>query len=244
MKNLKLFLTASFVSLALAACSYPMEEIGLFKTGKNGLPDIGSFSYDQTISFDVLKTTSLRSCLECHTTGRNAMGTAEQALALKGKILDEVNSNQMPPKASGYKSLTDCEKQILESWFDDQASGRPSGKIKDLPKCAGQSAPPVETKPDITKLPVTFENLQKYIIAPKCLSCHAHDVEDVETVLDSVAAMKEHGVLADTAEESKLYKIVLPTAKRQMPPLKSGLPRLTADETAFLKTWIDNGAHE
>ncbi len=222
-----------------------MEEAGVFKVGKNGLPDLGTLGYaDQEISFEVMKSTAMRSCMECHTSGRNAMGTQAEALALSTKILSEISNNAMPPKSSGYKTLTDCEKQIVETWFEDQARGRKSVKIKELSKCQGAVAPPKEDKPDITKLEVTFANLQKYIIAPKCLSCHAHDVEDVETVLDSVQAMHDHGVLGATAEESKIYKIVLPTAKRQMPPLKSGLPRLTVDEQVFLKTWIDNGAKE
>lgn len=244
---MKLLGTLLFLSLALtlSGCSFPLEEAGLFKVGKNGLPNLGTMAYsDQEITFDVLKSTAMRTCMECHTTGRNAMSTQAEALALSSKILSEVNSNAMPPKSSGYKTLTDCEKQIVETWFDDQAQGRKSAKIKDLPKCQGAVAPPKEDKPDISKLEVTFANLQKYIIAPKCLSCHAHDVEDVETVLDSVQAMHDHGVLGATAEDSKIYKIVLPTAKRQMPPLKSGLPRLTVAEQVFLKTWIDNGAKE
>ncbi|MDG0816213.1 hypothetical protein [Bdellovibrio svalbardensis] len=222
-----------------------MEEAGLFKGSNSGLPELGTLAYaNQEITFDVLKSTAMRTCMECHTTGRNAMGTPAEALALSGKILSEISSNAMPPKSSGYKTLTDCEKQIVETWLEDQAKSRKSVKIKDLPKCQGAVAPPKEEKPDISKLEVTFANLQKYIIAPKCLSCHAHDVEDVETVLDSVQGMHDAGVLAETAEESKIYQIVLPTAKRQMPPLKSGLPRLTVDEQVFLKTWIDKGAKE
>lgn len=221
-----------------------MEEVGLFKTGKNGVPDLGTLAYaDQQITFDVLKTTSLRACLECHTTGRNAMGTQAQALAIGTSILNEVHSDEMPPKSSGYPKLTDCEKQILETWLDDQAKSRDSVKINQLSKCAGANPPEKIEKPDINKLQVSFENLQKYILAPKCLSCHAHDVKGVETVLDSVDGMKEAGVLGSTAESSKIYQITLPTAKRQMPPAKSGLPRLTDDERLFLKKWLDAGAN-
>lgn len=238
-------LLLSLTVWTLGGCSFAMEEAGLFKVGKSGLPELGTLAYsDQEITFEVLKSTAMRTCMECHTTGRNAMGTQAEALALSNKILSEVNGNEMPPKSSGYKTLTDCEKQIVETWFDDQTQGRKSVKIKDLPKCQGAVAPPKEEKPDITKLEVTFANLQKYILAPKCLSCHAHDVDQVGTVLDSVAAMHDHKVLAATAEESRLYKIVLPTAKKQMPPTRSGLPKLTTDEQVFLKKWIDNGAKD
>lgn len=243
MKALSIFLLFSMVALTLMGCSFPMEEAGLFKVGKNEIPPLTTLAYaDQTITFNVLKSTALKACLECHSTGRNAMGTSEQVIALGKDILNAVNGNVMPPKASGYKSLTDCEKQILETWLDDQAQGRKSVRIKDLPRCQGAVTPPSEEKPDITKLEITFANLQKYIIAPKCLSCHAHDIQDVNTVLDSVQAMHDKNLLADTAENSKLYQMILPTAKRQMPPTKSGLPKLTLDEQVFLKTWIDKGA--
>ncbi|HEX7673653.1 MAG TPA: c-type cytochrome domain-containing protein [Bdellovibrio sp.] len=245
MKKLSLILFISMAGLSFVGCSYPLEEAGLFKSGKSSLPDLGALSYaDQEITFNVVKSTAMRACMECHTNGKNAMGTEAQALAISKSILDEVNSNQMPPKSSGYKSLTDCEKQILETYFADKAVGRKSVKIKELAKCAGALPPPKEDKPDITKLPVTFDNLQKYVLAPKCLSCHGHEVHDVETVLDSVEGMKEAGVLGATAEESKIWKITDSTQKRYMPPAKSGLPALTADERLFLKKWIDAGAKE
>ena len=193
----------------LVGCSFPMEEAGLFKTNKNGLPEVGTMNYaDQKITFDVLKETSLHVCLKCHTTGKNAMGTPQAALALSKSILDEVNGNQMPPKQSGYKSLTDCEKKILETWFEDQSRSRESGKIKDIPQCAGVTAPPKEDKPDFDKIAANYENLKKYILAPKCFSCHAHDVEDVKTVLDSLATIHDENLLGATAEESKLYQMI------------------------------------
>lgn len=231
----------------LTACSFALQEAGLYKSSnneKNNLGmSVGAF-VDQKITFDVLKATSLRTCLECHTGGKNAIGTAEQLLALKTTVLSEVATNEMPPKSSGYKSLTDCEKQILETWIDDQAKSIESVKIRELSKCGNVQPPTKEEKPDLKKLPVTFENLQKYIIAPKCLSCHSADKAEDDVILDSWAAMTSGDLIGATAEESDLYKMTLPTARKLMPPRKSGIPELTDDERNFLKTWIDNGAKE
>jgi uncharacterized membrane protein len=231
----------------LSACSFALQEAGLYKSSKNENNSLGSsvgaFA-DQKISFEVLKATSLRTCLECHTGGKNAIATADQLLALKTTVLSEVATNEMPPKSSGYKSLTDCEKQILETWIDDQSKNTESVKIKELSKC-GDARPPIkEEKPDLKTLPVTFENLQKYIIAPKCLSCHSADKAEDDVVLDTWAAMTSGDHIGATAEESDLYKMTLPTARKLMPPRKSGIPALNDDERNFLKTWIDNGAKE
>jgi uncharacterized membrane protein len=245
--SLFLFL-GTILSETLTGCSYALQEAGLYPASKNtaspkGKSNAEKFS-DQKITFEVVKVTALVTCLECHTSGRNAMATKEQFLAQKDLIRLEIENNEMPPKSSGFKLLSECEKQILETWIEDQDKNLESVKISELSKCTNTNSPEKIEKPDINTLSVSFENLQKYILAPKCLSCHSSETREGDIVLESIQSLQDGQVIASTAEESLLYRIVLPGKKGQMPPAKSGLPRLTDDELNFLKKWIDNGAKD
>lgn len=236
----------SIAFLGLSACSYTMEELGVFKDG-GPLPrvfDVTQFS-DKVVMFDVVTATSFNSCLQCHTTGSKSMNTPEKALALRTEIIESIQSGSMPPKSSGYRQLNDCEKQILETWFEDQVAIRtPTRKVKELSHC-GNMVPEKPKEPtDFSKLELTFENLTKEILAPKCLSCHTEEAAK-KTVLENYAVIKDQGLLEATAEESMLYKVtVAGMAKRFMPPKNKGIQPLTPEESDFLKRWIDAGAPE
>ncbi|MFS4461198.1 hypothetical protein [Bdellovibrio sp. HCB2-146] len=236
----------SIALLGLSACSYTMEELGAFKTGGR-LPrvfDVTQFS-DKVVTFEVVTATSLSSCLQCHTTGSKSMNTAEKALALRTEILDSVQSGSMPPKSSGYRQLNECEKQILETWYEDQVAVRtPTRKVKELSHCGNMVPEKPKDPTDFSKLELTFANVTKEILAPKCLSCHTEEAAK-KTVLETYTVIKDQGLLEATAEESLLYKVtVAGMAKRFMPPKNKGIPPLTPQESDFLKRWIDAGAPE
>lgn len=222
-----------------------MEMMGLYKI-TDRLPggfDAGAFA-DKTVDFEVLKVTALNSCLNCHTTGSNSMNTPEKFLALKTEILDSIQKATMPPKSSGYKPLSECEKQILETWLDDQTQSRvPSRKVGELSKCSDVA--PAKPKPptDFAALELSFENLTKEILAPKCLSCHTEE-NARKTVLESYPLLSAQKLLAETADESMLYKVTIGTAKRFMPPKNKGIDPLTDAEKDYLKRWIEAGAPE
>lgn len=231
------------LGLTLTGCSYALEEVGLFKTS-DSLPRIGAFQFaDQKISFEVVTSFSMRTCMECHATGNRSMNTAEKVLAQKDSILGAINKESMPPRSGGYKPLTACEKQILETWIDDQLHNRLEvQKVKDLPACAGAEAPKAKPKTDFKTLEVSFENLKTEILEPKCLSCHTTETAK-KTVLEDVAHINEKGLLKEKAEDSILYQITVPGMyKRFMPPTRTGIAPLTADELDYMKRWIESGA--
>lgn len=242
------------ISSSLWACSYPLESAGLYSSNswkKLNQAESTTQTYgNQVINFEVLKATSLKTCQQCHSSGSLALNTPELVLALKTNVLKEVQTGEMPPPASNLKPLTPCEKQILETWFEIQNKNDSSIKIKDLTLCSDikppeKQDPPAEPIQDLNTLPATYENVQKYIFASKCLSCHATEAAEGDVILDSVQAIHDSGLLGATAEESKLFKAVsLRRGRIKMPPKDSGLSTLTEVELSFLKKWIDSGAKD
>ncbi len=246
MKNL--ILIAFLLSTAVfTGCSYPMEELGLYKTTKDILGDLGNLSKfsEEKITFDLVKRTAMSTCMDCHSKGAVAMGTAEQALNLREAILEVVQTDMMPPRKTGYSPLSACEKQILETWMDDQVNNRTSTvKVKDLSACGGVTeAPKPKQLTDFATLELSFENLKKEILEPKCLSCHTQETAK-RTVLETAQDLfSKPGLITTSAETSVLYLIVVPDAyKRFMPPVKSGIAALTPEETDYLKRWIESQA--
>ncbi|KHD88141.1 MAG: hypothetical protein OM95_10210 [Bdellovibrio sp. ArHS] len=247
MKKAVLIIMSAFMGLSLTGCSYALEELGVFKTDGSGIPRVGSFEAfrDQPISFEVVKSTSLRTCQECHASGNRAMDTADKVLAQKDSILAAVHKESMPPRSAGYKPLDACEKQILETWVDDQMHERTEvQKVKDLATCANAQAPREKPPTDFKTLELSFENLKTEIFNAKCLVCHSKETAR-RTVLDDLDLIKAKGLIKESATESILYQIVVPGMyKRFMPPQngKTSIKPLTAEETDYLKRWIEAGA--
>lgn len=262
--------TSAFLPLVsflfvLNGCSYALESLGIAKPDSSptqkGPATSGKASDNaQLITFEVVKNLSLKTCLECHA----GMSKPEKVLQQRNKILSEINSGDMPPKSKGYEPLSTCERNILESWIDDQLNNRPATKkIQDLAGCGVQDiptsvtpmpphtpeAPPTEVPPteipkkSLKDLEATFENLKKEVLEPKCLACHTTE-KAVETVLEDPASIQSDykDLLADKAEDSTLYKVCVTRedGTARMPPKKSKIPVLTPDELDLLKRWIES----
>lgn len=243
MKKLGLISTV-FVIFALTGCSYTLGELGLYKDGKFPKLDLSQMA-EMDSNFETVKKISLASCLECHTNGSHSMDTPEKLLAQHTKVLASVHERTMPPKSSGYKNLNECETKILETWIDDRVQNRATRtKVKDIAACAGAKPPEAKPKTDFATLELSFENLQKEILAPKCLSCHATDSPGYQYALDDLQRMKDNELILATAEDSLLYQVTIQgRVKYFMPPKKSGLQSLTDEERDYLKRWIEAGAN-
>lgn len=236
-------------------CSYPMGQLGLFKGSLPALEDVQVLEADDTVlTFEVVSERALKSCSECH----GFTKSSDTVMARKAKILDRINGlggEIMPPPSKGYEPLNECQKKMIETFFDDQASQRSAARIKDIPACSGKATleptpvptptptpPPAEEKEpvDFKTLDVNFENLKREILEPKCLRCHT-EAAAKSTILETVSFMQGQELLGNPAETSKLYKVVIPgMASRLMPPPRSGIPPLTADEADYLKRWIES----
>jgi mono/diheme cytochrome c family protein len=242
MKNLG-FLSSLFVVFALTSCSYTLSELGLYKDGKVAKISLAQMS-EMDLNFETVKAISLSTCLECHTGGNHSINTPEKLLEHKADVLDSIRNRTMPPKSSGYANLNECEAKILETWIEDRTQNRSAvQKVKDIPACANAVPTAPKPKTDFAILPLSYENLKREILAPKCLSCHATDSPGYQYALDDLDRMMGNELVLATADESPLYQVTVPgRVKYFMPPKKSGLQPLTPEESDYLKRWIEDGA--
>lgn len=93
---------------------------------------------------------------------------------------------------------------------------------------------------------VRFNRDVRPILSDKCFHCHGPDpkTREADLRLDvREAAMEAKAFVPGNAEKSELFqRIVTTDADDHMPPAKSKLGELTADEIATLKQWINEGA--
>ncbi|MDZ4404842.1 DUF1553 domain-containing protein [Prosthecobacter sp.] len=93
---------------------------------------------------------------------------------------------------------------------------------------------------------VKFNRDVRPILSDKCFFCHGPDPKKREADLrldERNAAVEAKAFVPGKAEVSEMIQRILSTdADDHMPPAKSKLGDLTADEIAILKQWIDEGA--
>jgi len=92
---------------------------------------------------------------------------------------------------------------------------------------------------------VTYKQVQP-IFAKHCLSCHDAKEAEGKLVMETFAGLMKGGedgaaIVPGKADESPLIQQVEHKEKPFMPPPKKG-DRLSAEETALLRRWIDAGA--
>jgi len=93
---------------------------------------------------------------------------------------------------------------------------------------------------------VKFNRDVRPILSDKCFFCHGPDPKKREADLrldERTAAVEAKAFVPGKAEVSEMIQRILTTdADDHMPPAKSKLGDLTADEIAILKQWINEGA--
>ena len=111
-----------------------------------------------------------------------------------------------------------------------------------------KSIPIVSDKPEIIQRPqglphdavVNFKNVYRYILRPKCVSCHSGTEPDGEIDLSSYDAILNHPfyfvVVPGSPDESSLYQSILFDSM----PTKG--PFLSDKEKSFIENWIKAGA--
>ncbi len=139
-----------------------------------------------------------------------------------------VRGASMPMKP--FTALSVEQRTLLSAWI---RAGGP-----DLPKDGGAS-------PEIPPLSATFESIRDRIFVPRCLVCHHPGGEAPrvplatrEDLLNSPLDL----VVPGSPEESGLYIVVQPGARKLMPPKKSHITPLNEREIASIREWIAAGA--
>lgn len=95
-----------------------------------------------------------------------------------------------------------------------------------------------ESENRLSGLALTYQNVDRHVLAPNCLRCHA-GLEQNGVDVSSLKAMLDNKHLKPgRPDESAIY---LSVAGGRMP---KGGPRLKPGELAFLREWIEAGAPE
>lgn len=115
---------------------------------------------------------------------------------------------------------------------------KPQPEPEPQPEPIPEPLPPEDT--DLGELELSFANLKRVILEPKCLQCHTAQTAR-RTILDDLSVIEAQGLLAATAADSLLYRVTVPgLSNRPMPPRRPGLSPLTAAEVDYLKRWIES----
>lgn len=176
------------------------------------------------VGFEEIKKEVLKdNCLGCHGQYNNY----SDVVADLPKIQFEVASGSMPDDGV----LADDLKLMLLSWI---VAGAPQG------------AAPAEPDPvDDSILTPDFNSISKNIIQKKCISCHNPrgrvpwiDFSTRQTMYD----LRSDFFDLDNPEESFFLEVVSETdPELAMPPSDSPFERMTDEEIAVVKTWIELG---
>jgi mono/diheme cytochrome c family protein len=95
------------------------------------------------------------------------------------------------------------------------------------------------------QLTATYASIQSLVFDQKCVICHSPtstDPDAANEALDSYAGIMAAGNKLLVAGDGVNSKIITKIVAGKMPPANSGIPAVTADELAAIKTWIMNGA--
>jgi len=99
--------------------------------------------------------------------------------------------------------------------------------------------------PDAQVTEPHFQSIFETIIQPQCMSCHEPggraDGVPLETYEDLLNGFEVLVVPGDP-EASLFYQVMLPNARRPMPPPRSGLPPVDLNQVEIVRQWIEMGA--
>lgn len=167
-------------------------------------------------------------CGECHglAGGLNvdSYASVQAHLAeIKHQVLEVTDRTKMPPQMP----LTSDQTNLLKAWLD---AGAPEGTpVK------------IDPKPAPIALAPTFESIRQNILVPKCQICHSPVGRVSKIPLMTAADLGTH-LIAGQPDKSELVDVITRTDRRKMPPEKSRIAPLSADEVTAVRGWIQAGA--
>ncbi|HZZ82425.1 MAG TPA: c-type cytochrome domain-containing protein [Gemmataceae bacterium] len=102
-----------------------------------------------------------------------------------------------------------------------------------------------EVKVDLKGKMISYDEHIEPILAKRCTVCHSGSIKEGRLDVGTYETLMKGGksgeaVKPGKSQDSILYKAVMRTVKRPMPP--KGEEPCTAEEAALIKLWIDGGA--
>lgn len=236
-------------------------------------PNLRQFVKPETadhVSWKMVSVVFEKRCTGCHgTKGGVSLETYEAARAHRAEIDSAVFAKQsMPPRG---KKMTTQELEILAAWLDmgapnaprkpEAAEPAPPTPVPPTPTpteplpptdppptpAPPTPAPPTPVPPPPGALQPTFDSIMRLIVKPRCLECHTLAGEADGYPMDALADWldpENRIVIPGDPANSKFIRSVSPSARKIMPPKKSGQKQLTPEEIEIIATWIRQGAKD
>lgn len=115
--------------LGMSSCQYSHQSNQPFDANT-------SLQTNTMVTFDTVKSYSLRSCQNCHSgTQSPALITYSDVKNNLDQIVEEISTDSMPPTDEGYQLLGTCQKAILQKWIELGAPENSDVLIATIPEC-------------------------------------------------------------------------------------------------------------
>lgn len=227
-------LSSLIILIGMSSCNYSRL--------KNQPGSDSGLSSDTPISYDIVKSYSLSSCLKCHSgTQAPALNSLQNLISNQVLIKNEINDGAMPPKSSGYELLSQCQIDLYSKWVELGSPETSTHLVAEIPSCSSEFSAQPQIIP-ILLMPLNYQTLRTKILQPKCLLCHTSDGEANYLPYFPYGELVLTGNWSAPAKSSKVMEEI--TASDGMPPTDSGVTPLSTDEIEFIKRWIDAGKPE
>ncbi len=196
-------------------------------------------------------------CVSCHGSfgGVNLETYASVRANLARVSQAALVDRRMPPSGP----LRADEQALLSTWiakgapeFTTPTPGSSASPSSSPTPSPGPSAMPSSgaspsPEPSPQAMLPTFSSIKRMLFEPKCLGCHVTGgmASGVPlSTLSAILASPRDLVLPGNPSESGLIIALERTDSdpRRMPPTNTGLPRLTAEQMAVVRKWIQDGA--
>ena len=211
-------------------------------------------------------------CVGCHRSGNAKgdvqLDSFEAVQANLAGIKEEaVVTGEMPPKGALSPSLRTALQRWIEQGAPRDADVNAPAVTLPSPSPVADSSPqaatpvPSET-PIVTETPVvsgtpvvsptpntgsapvlvaTYQSIRDQVFLAKCMKCHVAGATAEDFPLDTYEKTLAQGemVIPGNAEGSSIVNQI---ERGKMPPKRSGISPVTAEELEAIKAWITNGA--
>lgn len=181
-------------------------------------------------------------CVSCHgSSGGVSVESYSDVINHLGAIGSEViDAGSMPPSGRLPPEL----QALLRDWIAAGAPESVSSHPFPTPTPAPAPSPVATATPTPTSTPTPgvqpiFVSIKKNILEPRCISCHGAKYANQAYVSNPKNGLVSPGKPLSSA----LYKMVVRTDSKRMPPPKTG-SALTAAQIKAIELWILNGAKD
>ena len=248
-QSLKLFVSLTSVFL-ISACGDGMQAYRYSTANSQfNVSQITGGNSTATSTLDAFKITLhpvlTRNCGSCHGISTAPLHSVNDANSALNVIVNNGLVNFNSPNQSllvtkirnGHNGISvtvaDALQAQIVAWVG-AAQVMGSSPTPSSPAPTPTPAPNPAPNPTAT-LTATFQSIEKFVLAPKCVSCHGPNRADAGVRVDTYAGTMKI-VRAGNPSGSLL---VSEMASGSMPP---GSNDATATELAAIRTWIQNGA--